>query len=164
LPLAKTLSIGSTNVIFMRRRILVPIRDDPEPTEDEARLGLLNWLSQPRVISSPEDTQLLSIFAARNIGSNGRASMVHPYKTCYANVDEAKSELVVLFYDYFTKYLSELGATLEDFSWSYDSSGNLQLKYEEDTPGNSVLAAIQLQDAEVSFESVMEAITESLIP
>ena len=77
----------------MRRRILVPIRDDPEPTEDEARLGLLNWLSQPRVISSPEDTQLLSIFAARNIAPNGRASMVHPYKTCYANVDEAKSEL-----------------------------------------------------------------------
>ncbi len=148
----------------MRRRIVVPIRDEPKPTEDEARLGLLNWLSQPREISAPEDTQLLTIFAARNIASNGRASMVHPYKTCYANVDEAKSELVVLFYDYFTKYLSELGATLEDFSWSYDSSGNLQLKYEEDTPGNSVLAAIQIQDAQVSFESVMEAITESLIP
>ena len=148
----------------MRRRILVPSKDDPEPTEDEARLGLLNWLSQPRVISAPEDTQLLTIFAARNIASNGRASMVHPYKTCYANVDEAKSELVVLFYDYFTKYLSELGATLEDFSWSYDSSGNLQLKYEEDTPGNSVLAGIQIQDSQVSFESVMESITESLIP
>lgn len=148
----------------MRRRILVPIRDEPEPTEDEARLGLLNWLSQPRVISAPEDTQLLTIFAARNIGSNGRASMVHPYKTCYANVEEAKSELVVLFYDYFTKYLSELDATLEDFSWSYDSSGNLQLKYDEDTPGNSVLAGIQIQDSQVSFESVMESITESLIP
>ncbi len=148
----------------MRRRILVPIRDDPKPTDDEARLGLLNWLSKPTLISKPDESPLLTIFAARNIAPNGRASMVHPYKTCYANVNEAKSELVVLFYDYFTKYLSELGATLEDFSWSYDSSGNLQLKYEEDTPGNSVLAAIQLQDAQVSFESVMEAITESLIP
>ena len=67
----------------MRRRILVPIRDEPELTEDAIRNSLLNWLSQPVVSASATsnpDSDLIRIYAARNLNENGRATMIHPFK------------------------------------------------------------------------------------
>ena len=58
----------------MRRRILVPIRDEPELTEDAIRNSLLNWLSQPVVSASSTsnpDSDLIRIYAARNLNENG---------------------------------------------------------------------------------------------
>ena len=68
----------------MRRRILIPIEDEPEPTEDTIRASLLNWLSQPVVVSATAgaDADLIRVYAARNLTEYGRASMVHPFKTC----------------------------------------------------------------------------------
>ncbi len=85
----------------MRRRILVPIKDEPEPTEDTIRASLLNWLSQPVVApatsTSKSDTDLVRVYAARNLSEFGRASMVHPFKTCRISYETAKNQIRNIF-------------------------------------------------------------------
>ena len=83
----------------MRRRILIPIDDKPEPTEDTIRASLLNWLSQPVVVSATAgaDADLIRVYTARNLTEYGRASMVHPFKTCRVPYETAKNQLRNIF-------------------------------------------------------------------
>ena len=151
----------------MRRRILVPIRDEPELTEDAIRNSLLNWLSQPVVSASSTsnpDSDLIRIYAARNLNENGRATMVHPFKTCRINYEVAKAQLLNIFtYALDSETTLPLGLIKDSLKWSLKTTEDIeQLVLDTPAPGNKVLATIEIIEPELTWIEVTQAIKDSL--
>jgi len=151
----------------MRRRILVPIRDEPEPTEDTIRASLLNWLSQPAVApatsTSNSDTDLVRVYAARNLSELGRASMVHPFKSVSIPYETAKNQIRNIFTQALKEKTKVTWTAIEDDLKWRKKDGLEQLVLNTPAPGNPVLATIQIIEPELTWIEVSQAIKDSLI-
>jgi len=148
----------------MRRRILVPIKDEPEPTEDTIRASLLNWLSQPVVVSATAgaDADLIRVYAARNLTEYGRASMVHPFKTCRVPYETAKNQLRNIFSQALKEHTRVAWSAIDDDLKWRKKDGLEQLVLTTSAPGNPVLATIEKVEPELPWIEVSQAIKDSI--
>ena len=148
----------------MRRRILVPIKDEPAPTEDTIRASLLNWLSKPLVVSETTglDADLIRVYAARNLSGNGRATMVHPFKTCRIPYETAKNQLRNIFSQALKEHTKVSWSAIDDELKWRKKDGLEQLVLNTTAPGNPVLATIEIIEPELKWIEVTQAIKDAL--
>ena len=148
----------------MRRRILVPIKDEPAPTEDTIRASLLNWLSKPVVVSETTglDAVLIRVYAARNLAGNGRATMVHPFKTCRIPYETAKNQLRNIFSQALKEHTKVSWSAIDDELKWRKKDGLEQLVLNTTAPGNPVLATIEIIEPELKWIEVTQAIKDAL--
>ena len=148
----------------MRRRILVPIKDEPAPTEDTIRASLLNWLSKPVVVSATTgaDADLIRVYAARNLSGNGRATMVHPFKTCRVPYETAKNQLRNIFSQALKEHTKVSWSAIDDELKWRKKDGLEQLVLTTSAPGNPVLATLEKVEAEVPWIEIAQAIKDSI--
>ena len=148
----------------MRRRILIPIDDEPAPTEDTIRASLLNWLSKPVVVSETTglDADLIRVYAARNLSGNGRATMVHPFKTCRVPYETAKNQLRNIFSQALKEHTKVSWSAIDDELKWRKKDGLEQLVLTTSAPGNPVLATLEKVEAEVPWIEIAQAIKDSI--
>ena len=148
----------------MRRRILIPIDDEPAPTEDTIRASLLNWLSKPVVVSATTgaDADLIRVYAARNLAGNGRATMVHPFKTCRVPYETAKNQLRNIFSQALKEHTKVSWSAIDDELKWRKKDGLEQLVLNTTAPGNPVLATIEIIEPELKWIEVTQAIKDAL--
>tara|TARA_B100000674_G_scaffold303231_1_gene251844 strand:+ start:362 stop:811 length:450 start_codon:yes stop_codon:yes gene_type:complete len=148
----------------MRRRILIPIDDEPAPTEDTIRASLLNWLSKPVVVSATTgaDADLIRVYAARNLSGNGRATMVHPFKTCRVPYETAKNQLRNIFSQALKEHTKVSWSAIDDELKWRKKDGLEQLVLNTTAPGNPVLATIEIIEPELKWIEVTQAIKDAL--
>ena len=147
----------------MRRRILIPIDDKPEPTEDTIRASLLNWLSQPVVVSATAgaDADLIRVYAARNLTEYGRASMVHPFKTCRVPYETAKNQLRNIFSQALKENTKVTWSAIDD-DLKWRKRWIRTISFNHFCTGQPVLATIEKVEPEISWIEVSQAIKDSI--